>query len=696
MLAEKNPVRNILREGGDLFLVLAVMGIVLLMVLPIPPFFMDIFLVFSISLSILIFLVALYAYKPLDFSVFPTLILFATLLRLTLNIASTRLILLNGSSGEGAAGRVIEAFGYFVAGGNMVVGMVVFIILVVINFVVITKGAGRIAEVAARFTLDAMPGKQLAIDADLNAGSIDDKEAKRRREELEKQTDFYGAMDGASKFVRGDAVATIVITLVNIIGGFVIGMAQQGLNLSDAARIYTILSIGDGLVGQIPALIISTAAGIIVTKVASQTRLSQQIGEQTLSQWRPMGMAGMLLGGLGLIPSLPHLPFLLMASLLGFAAFKIWKQSDIQAKKEALGTEGLSGDQEALPQPVDAIPPLDMMELEVGYDLVPIVDQRVGGEFPQRIVGIRRQLASEMGVLLSPVHIRDNLKLRPGEYRIFLKGAVIGQGELMIGHVLALDPGMITRPVEGIPTKDPTFGLNALWIPEKQKEAAVVAGYTVVDLSSVIATHLVELVRHNLHELFGWQDLAKLIEQVKTTHPRLIADLFPELLSFGVVLKVVQNLLREQVSIRDITTILEALAEYAPMTKDPLELTEQVRMALGRTISQRHVANDQSLYAITLSRAIEEKIIQSVAQSRSGPQLALEPNLAKNIVTQISQEAKKNLANNQPAVVLTSQQVRPHLYRLIEKFIPNLAVLAHAEVAGHAKVKPVGMIGEAA
>lgn len=689
----------LIQEGGNIGLIAGVTGIVLLMVLPVPPFILDFMLVSSISISVLVMLLSFYVAKPLDFSVFPTVLLFSTLLRLTLNIASTRLILLNGASGEDAAGQVIQGFGYFVVGGNYVVGFIIFIILVLINFVVITKGAGRIAEVAARFTLDSMPGKQLAIDADMNAGNITDKEAKERRQVLEQEADFYGAMDGASKFVRGDAIAGIIITIVNIVGGFIVGMVQQGLSFQDAIKVFTMLSVGDGLVSQIPALIISVSAGIIVTKVSKDKFLSNEISVQTLSNWRPLALAAIIIVILAIVPGLPVIPFMALALILGGASYAAWNNAKNKSE-ETIDADGNtiqeSGSSEDTQQPIKSIPSLDVLELEVGYDLIPYVDQRSGGEFPQRIVGIRRQFALEMGVLIPPVHIRDNLKLRPTDYRIYLKGAIVGQGEIMPDHSLALDPGMTTRQVEGIPTKDPTFGLDALWIPDETKETAIVAGYTVVDIPSVIATHLTEIVRHNLHEIFGRQDLSNILEDVKSTNPRVVSDLIPELLSFGTVLKVTHNLLRERVSIRDMVTILETLAEYAQHTKDAEELSEYSRVALGRSISQQHKAPDENLYVITLDRTLEEKIIRSVTTKIGGSQLGLDPNTAKSIVEQIGNETKRHLSANQPPVVLTSQQVRPHLYRLIERFIPNLAVLAHSEVAGHVSVKPVGMIGEAA
>ncbi|MBX7148471.1 flagellar biosynthesis protein FlhA [bacterium] len=689
--------QKILREGGELPLILGVTGLVLLMVLPIPAFMLDIFLVSSIALSIFILLLSFYVEKPLDFSVFPTMLLFSTLLRLTLNIASTRLILLHGSKGEAAAGEVIKSFGNFVVGGNYVVGFVVFIILVIINFVVITKGAGRIAEVAARFTLDSMPGKQLAIDADLNAGNISDVEAKARREKLERESDFYGAMDGASKFVRGDAVAGILITAVNVIGGLIIGMVQEGMPLLDALKVYTLLSVGDGLVAQLPALLVSTSAGLIVTKVSKTKKMSEEINTQTLSNFRPLLICAIILLLMSIMPGIPGLPFFILFSGFGFTAYKIWKKAkDKEAKIAESG-----GDTKALAEAtkasekIESVPLLDVLEVEVGYDLIPIVDQRSGGEFPTRIVGIRRQFANEMGVLLPPVHIRDNLKLRPNEYRIFMKGAVVGKGELMPYHSLGLDPGTTIRKIAGIPTKDPTFGLEAIWIPDEQKESAIVAGYTVVDLPSVIATHLIEVVRGNLSEIFGRQELATILDQIKLTHPKVVNDLIPEILPLGTVLKVVQNLLKEKVSVRDMLTILEALSEHASRVKEADELTEHVRMALGRSISQQYLASDQNLYVITLARSLEEKIVKSLNPKSMNPELSIDPATAKNLIEQIGTETKKSLANNRPPVILTNQQVRPHLYKLIQRFIPNLAVLAHGEVAGHASVKPVGMIGEA-
>lgn len=692
-IAPESRYSNILKESGDILLVLVITAVVLCMVLPLPPFLLDLFLVTSISISVLLLLLSFYAYKPLDFSVFPVMLLFTTLARLTLNIASTRLILLNGADGDAAAGEVIRAFGFFVAGGNYVVGLVVFVILVLINFVVITKGAGRIAEVAARFTLDAMPGKQLAIDADLNAGIITDKEAKDRRVTLEREADFYGAMDGASKFVRGDAIAGILITLINIIGGLIIGMAQQGLSLGEAAQIYTILTIGDGLVAQIPALIVSVSAGIVVTKVSKEHRLSAEIGIQTLSNWRPLGMASGVLILMGLVPGLPLVPFFTLASLMGYMGRRAW----LETKRKEVTAQNLerTNNEEAVAEQGVTVQPLDMLEVEVGYDLIPIVDQRSGGEFPARVVGIRRQFASEMGIVLPAVHIRDNLKLKPTEYRIYLKGAVVGQGELLPHHSLALDPGMTTRKIDGIPTKDPTFGLDAVWVPDERKESAMIAGYTVVDLPSVMATHLVEIVRRSLPDLFGRQELQVLLDQMKQSHPKVVTDLVPEMLPFGVVLQVCKNLLRERVSIRDLLTILEALAANSPFTKDASELTEHVRVAMGRSIVQNHRSSDDSLYVITLDRDMEERLSQSITKSPSGNQIAVDPNIARALVEQVGEEARKHIAQNQQPVLLASQQVRPHLFKLIERFIPNLAVLSHAEVAGHASVRPVGMIGGA-
>jgi len=687
-----------LQESGDIFFMISIVGIILLMVIPIPPFLLDGFLVISITISLLILMVSFYSTKPLDFSVFPVMLLFSTLLRLTLNIATTRLILLNGSKGEDAAGSVIKAFGYFVAGGNYVIGLVVFIILVIINFVVITKGSGRIAEVAARFTLDSMPGKQLAIDADLNAGIINEKDAKARRERLEREADFYGAMDGASKFVRGDAIAGILITIVNIVGGFIIGMVQEGHSFDEALKIYTVLSIGDGLVAQIPALIVSISAGIIVTKVSKEGKISTEIGNQTFMKWKPVGMAAGILVTLSFMPGIPFIPFVGMAGLMGVISY-FGKQKEIKdllfAQKNLFSGEPKDSQANSASEKQEGIPSLDPLEVEVGYDLISLVDQKSHGEFPTRIVGIRKQFAQEMGVWLPPVHIRDNLKLKPNEYRLYLKGAVVGKGELLPKHHLALDPGIVSKKIDGIPTKDPTFGLDALWIPDTQKDAAMVAGYTVVDLPSIMATHLIEVVRANLHELFGRQDLSTILEQVKQTHPKVVSDLIPELLSLGTVLKVCQNLLRERVSIRDMLTILESLAEQATHTKDPDELTERVRMSLGRSISQQHASGDSQLYVITLARTLEEKILRSITPRSGGNQISLDPNVAKNIVEQIGQETKKHLNGNHSPVVLTSQQVRPHLSKIIEKFLPNLAILAHSEVAGHVSVKPVAMIGEA-
>ncbi|MBI4239307.1 MAG: flagellar biosynthesis protein FlhA [Deltaproteobacteria bacterium] len=688
-MAMPSTMRNILKEGSDLILVGCVVGVVLLMVIPLPPFLLDLALVGSIALSILLLLVAFYANRPLDFSVFPVMLLFATLLRLTLNIASTRLILLHGAEGEAAAGNVIRAFGFFAVSGNYVVGVIVFLILILINFVVITKGAGRIAEVAARFTLDAMPGKQLAVDADLAAGLINEADARSRREMLQREADFYGAMDGASKFVRGDAIAGIVIMLVNIFGGLVIGVAQQGLSFAEAARIYTMLTVGDGLVAQLPALIVSTAAGLIVTKVSKQQRLSDEITSQAFGNWRPLAMGAAILGVLGMVPGLPLFPFFVLASMMGWQSYRMWMQQ--KATAAAATADGETPKEAAASQEL-TVPPLDLLEVEVGYDLIPLVDQRAGGEFPARIVGVRRQFANEMGLVLPPVHIRDNLRLKPNEYRFFLKGAVVGRGDIMPHHALALDPGMTTRKLEGIQTTDPAFGLDALWIPEAQKESAIVAGYTVVDLPSVMATHLVEIVRKNLSELFGRQELSNLLEQAKATHPKVVSDLNPEVIPVTTVLRVFQNLLRERVSIRDRITVLETIVAHHAHTKDPEELTEYVRVNLGRAIAQQHKAADDTLYAITLDRTLEERLAKSVTHTQSGPQIAVDPNMARTVIEHVGREVKRHVANSQAPVVLTSQQLRPHLYRLLERFIPNLAVLAHGEVAGHVSVRPLGMV----
>ena len=679
-----------LTRNSDVLMAIGVVGMLVVMVIPIPTLMLDVFLSFNITFAIVVLLVAMYTMNPLEFSVFPSLLLLATLFRLSLNVASTRLILLYGNEGTGAAGQVIKAFGSFVVGGNYVVGMVVFLILVIINFVVITKGATRIAEVAARFTLDAMPGKQMSIDADLNAGLITDAEARKRRADIAREADFYGAMDGASKFVRGDAIAGIVITLINILGGLIIGVLQQGMSLAAAAENYTLLTIGDGLVSQIPALIVSTGAGMVVTQAASDSHLGNDMIEQLTGHPRAVAIASGVLVFFGFIPGLPTLPFLVLGSLAGGLAYVTFKnqKAGLAAEEEKQGAieQGKSLER------VEELLPLDLLELEVGYGLIPLVDREQGGELLERIKSIRRQFALEMGVIIPPMHIRDNLQLKPNQYSIIIKGVEVAGGELMPGYYLAMNPGDVKAEIEGIPTKEPAFGIPALWISEQDKEKAQIAGYTVVDLSTMIATHISEILKTHTYELLGRQEVQSLLDTLATSHPKAVEELVPNLLSLGGVQKVLQNLLREHVSIRDLLTIVETLADYAPVTKNLDILTEYVRQRLGRSITKQYETAGGELPVMTLDAEIEELISNAVQHTDHESYLSLEPAVAQKIVAQLTaSQAKFNRENCQP-VILCSPGIRLHLKRLTERIMPALVVLSHNEIDKKVKLKSLGVV----
>ncbi|NUM89194.1 MAG: flagellar biosynthesis protein FlhA [Bdellovibrionales bacterium] len=664
-------------------------GVLILMVVPLPPIMIDVFLTVSIAFSIVLLLTATYSRKPLDFSVFPSILLTATLFRLALNVASTRLILMHGPDrGAEAAGHVIQAFGEFVVGGNYAVGLVIFIILVIINFVVITKGAGRVAEVAARFTLDAMPGKQMAIDADLNAGVINDQEARKRRAAITQEADFYGAMDGSSKFVRGDAIAGILVVLVNIIGGIVIGTVQKGMPISDAAQVFVLLTVGDGLVSQIPALITSTAAGLIVTRASSGQNLTEELSAQLASQPKAIGIAAAAMGFVGLIPGLPALPFMAIGLGLGYWAWRIsQRQKEAATQAAAASQEKSKGNEEK----IESLLPMDVLELEVGYGLISIVDPDQNGELLQRINQIRRQFALDMGVVIPSIRIRDNLQLNPGQYNVLLKGVSIGGGELMVDHLLAMDPGNVVDPVAGVPTTEPAFGLPATWISPSSKDAAILGGYTVVDLSTVMATHLTELLRRHLPELFGRQELQTLLDGFKEQYPKVVEDLVPNLLAPSLLLRVMQNLLREQVPIRDLRTILESLAETASATKDSIALTEGVRAALHRSITSRLQQNGE-LAILTLDRQIEETIASSIVNTERGPELATDPDFVRQLLGSLNLDVARSLEQHSQAVVLCSPSIRHHFKRLVERFIPNLVVLSHNEISGNVNLKSIGTV----
>jgi len=677
-------------KNNDILMGVAVVGILVFMIIPLPTMLLDILLSLNITLSLIVLLVAMYILNPLELSAFPSMLLLATLFRLSLNVASTRIILLHGNEGTLAAGRVIKAFGHFVVGGNYVVGAIVFLILVVINFVVITKGAGRIAEVAARFTLDAMPGKQMSIDADLNAGLIDEEEARARRLMISQEADFYGAMDGASKFVRGDAVAGVIITMINIVGGLAIGVLQNGMSFSDAAQNYTLLTVGDGLVSQIPALIISTAAGIVVSRAASEANLGSEITSQILVQPRAIAIAAAVLFGFGMVPGLPTIPFFILSIIAASVAYAIF-----QARKASLEEEKAKEVLKAKARPpegLEPIPPLDILSLEIGHGLIPLVDVEQDGKLLYRIRSVRRQVAQEIGVIVPPVHIQDNLQLKPGEYCILLKGNEVAKGELMPNYYLAMNPGTAEERIDGIPTKEPTYGLPAFWIKEAVKEKAMSSGYTVVDLPTVLTTHLSEVIRRHAHELLGRQEVQKILDNLKETHPKVVDELIPNLLSLGVVVKVLQNLLREQIPIRDILTILETLADWAPMTKDVDTLTEYVRQALARTITKLYKDPDGNIPLITLDQGVEKTIAAAIQQTEQGGFLALEPGLAQKIMKNITRNVEKLSSMNYQPIVLCSTQIRPYFKRFTERFMPDLVVLSYNEILNNVKIQSLGTV----
>lgn len=671
-----------LARHTDLLTSAGVVGILIVMLLPLPRFMLDLLLAFNIALAIVILLVGMQIRKPLEFSVFPTILLMATLLRLSLNIAATRLILLHGNEGAGAAGEVIRAFGNFVVGGSYTVGIVVFAILVIINFVVVTKGASRIAEVAARFTLDAMPGKQMSIDADLNAGLINDAEARRRRREIAEEADFYGAMDGASKFVRGDAIAAVIIILVNIVGGLAIGVLQLGMSLADAAQTYTLLTVGEGLVAQVPALIVSTAAGMVVTRAASDANLGETIARQVFVSSKVFGSAAALLLLLGLIPGLPHVAFLCLGGLVGWLAYELRKHEQTKPSQPAAA---------AVPKPSEqpaAVAPIEMMEVQVGYGLIGLVDGEQGGTLLERIKGVRRQIAGEMGFLIPPVHIRDNLQLRPNEYAILLKGVELARGEIMPGHMLAIDPGSArTGAVQGIPTKEPAFGLPALWVPEAAKEQAQAAGYTVVDGGSAIATHLSQVIKQHAHELIGRQEVQGLLDELAKTYPKLVEELVPNLLPLGAVVRVLANLLREGVPIRDLRSILEAVADQAAATKDPDILAEAARQAVGRTIARLHALPDGTLAVIHLDPRLDRKLADQFSGAQAGA--VLDAGFSQRLASLLKQAAERASAQGYRPVFLCSPAARRHIRRLIERTLPGAVALSVAELDAAVKIKAI-------
>lgn len=682
-------IRAFIRNGLGTPILLVLM--LSMMVVPIPPFGLDILFTFNITLSLIVILVTIYTLRPLDFAVFPTVLLIATMLRLGLNVASTRVVLLNGHTGADAAGSVIQSFGDFVIGGNYAVGIVVFAILIIINFVVVTKGAGRVSEVSARFTLDAMPGKQMAIDADLNAGLIDQHEAKTRREDVSREADFYGSMDGASKFVRGDAIAGILIIFINIAGGLIIGMVQHGLSLEIATQNYLLLTVGDGLVAQVPSLLLSTATAIIVTRVSSSQDMSKHVLAQMFDDKRALSVSAVVIGGLGLIPGMPNVAFLTLAAIAGSAAY--W----LKIRKPTVETQ----EQEEEPAPSEEtsdiswgdMQSVDKIGLEVGYKLIPLVDRKQNGQLMARIKGVRKKLSQELGFLIQPVHIRDNLDLNPTSYRISLLGVIEGESEIYPDRELAINPGATSTELKGIKTKDPAFGMEAVWIEENQKDYAQTNGYTVVDPSTVIATHINKILRDNASEMLGYDEVQMLLDNLAEQSPKLVEDLVPKSLPIGTIAKVLQNLLQEGISVRDIRTISETLLDAASTSQDADALTSAVRVALRRMIVQGINGMRPELSVFTIDAKLEQ-LLQKSIQNNSDGYLMLEPNLAERLQAGVKEATQRLQAIGLPAVLVVSKALRTVLARLFTNSISDLHVIAYEEIPDAKQIKIVANVGE--
>jgi flagellar biosynthesis protein FlhA len=667
-------------RGTQLIAPVAVMAVVLLMIVPLPPLLLDLLLSIDIGLSVVLLLTVIYVRQPVEFSVFPSLLLLLTLIRLSLNVASTRLILMHGGDGIEAAGHVIMAFGQFVVGGNFVVGTVVFLVLIAIQFIVINHGAVRISEVTARFTLDAMPGRQMAIDADLNAGLIDEQEARTRRDRVRREADFYGAMDGAIRFTQRDALAAVLITGVNIVAGLVIGVLQHGLDLATAAETYTLLTVGEGLVTAIPALLVSMSGGLITTRAASESHLGDEVAVQLLARARPLAVAASVLVGLALIPGLPKMSFVIVAALLGGAALATREKP---AAAEPVASDPTPAETSDMPAPVDPL------SIEIGYALVPLADEKQGGTLLNRLRAIRRQIAGETGVVVPPVHVADNLQLCPRTYAILVKGVEVARGELVPDRLLAINPGTATTPLEGTATREPAFGLPAWWIPVSQREQASAAGYTVVDPTTALSTHVSETVRAFLPDLLTRQHTKELVDRVAQTSPKLVEELVPKLVSVGDVQRVLRQLLRERVPVRDLVTILEATADAAAQSKDPDAITEAVRAAIGRTICKQYTTERGELPAISLAPALESRLVSSLVRTDQGPILALEPAQAQQLASKIADAFAGALA--QP-VLLCSPTLRPHLWRLFARVLPHVGVLSHSEVPPQLRVATVAIL----
>ena len=668
---------HLLKQREDVAIAVMMVSVIGVMLLPLPPFFLDILLSISISLSLTILITSIYIRKPLDFSVMPSILLMATLFRLSLNVATTRLILLNGSEGVESAGQVIKSFGNFVVGGNYAVGIIIFLILVIVNFVVITKGSGRIAEVAARFTLDAMPGKQMAIDADLNTGLIDDAEARRRRSEISNEADFYGSMDGASKFVRGDAIAGLIITAINILGGLLIGTIQKGMPVGEAATTYTILTIGDGLVSQIPALLISTAAGIVVSRAGTDSDIGKDITNQVLLNPKALVTVAGVLMALGLVPGLPHIPFFLIAGLAGLVAYFLTKTSSEEETEEAAA-------EEVAEEPnIESYLELDPLSLEIGYGLIPLVDQS-NGELLGKIKAMRRQLASELGFVVAPIHIKDNLQLRPHEYSFLIRGVEVARGEVMMGSWLAVASGNAEK-IEGIPTKEPAFGLPAFWIEEAAVENAQLAGYMVVDNATVIGTHITELVRAHSWELLTRTEMQKMIDNVARTYPKIVEELVPANLTLGAVQRVLQNLLKEKVPIKDIMSIFETLLDHSQNVKDPEILTEFVRQGLSRTITKQYVDEEGKLPVFTLDPAYE-KLLSQIDEG------GITPDVINRIAKSVEQVLSSGKLKGAQPIILCSANIRKYLKKIVERISSSFVVLSSSEIISTTNLDIRGMV----
>jgi len=685
-------------QGGKAAAPVLIIMLLAMMILPLPAFVLDVFFSFNIALSIIVLLTALYTVKPLDFLAFPSILLVSTMLRLALNVASTRIVLTEGHTGGDAAGKVVEAFGHFLIGGNYTVGIVVFIILTIINFSVVTKGAGRIAEVGARFALDAMPGKQMAIDADLNAGLIGEDMARKRRAEVSQEAEFYGAMDGASKYVKGDAVAGIMITVINVVAGLIVGVVMHDLAVGEAAKVYTLLAIGDGLVAQIPSLIISIAAGMVVSRVANDEDVSSQLTNQLMARPESMYITAAIIGGLGLIPGMPNLIFLLLAAALGGAGYLISKRRKGTPAKEEAEAAAAADATAASRAPAESeeatwqdVMPVDTLGLEVGYRLIPLVDKNQGGELLKRIKGIRKKFAQEVGFLAPPVHIRDNLELKPSAYRITLKGVEVGSGEAMNGQFLAINPGMASGTLPGQVTTDPAFGLPATWIEAGLRDEAQSMGYTVVDAGTVVATHLNHLITLHASELLGRMEVQALLDHMAKESPKLVEDLVPKVVTLSTLQKVLQNLLLEGVHIRDMRSIIEALSEHSGMTQDPSELTAVVRVALGRAIVQQLFPGENELAVMTLDNRLERLLMQAMGNGGDGA--GIEPGLADTIAQQAANSANQQEQMGHTPVLLVPAPLRVLLSRFLRRAVPQLKVLSHAEVPETKTIRVTSLVG---